>query len=320
MRILFITSTRLGDAILSTGLLHHLLVKQKNCSVTIACGSVAAELFEKVPGLERIIILDKMLFSFHWLYLWANCVGNKWDVIVDLRNAPITYLIPTKKAYRLVKSRMPGHRVETLADVMDLKKDIPAPYIWLSDQHRAAAAHCIPSGSPVLSVGPTANWRGKEWNAENFIGLIRRLTAPDGILPHARVAIFGRDDERPKALQVVESVPDARRIDLVGRVNLPTAFACLQRSNFYFGNDSGLMHLAAASGIPTLGLFGPSPEERYAPWGPMCAVVRGELGYDKIFPPNFDHRSTDTLMDGLSIDAAEKKAIELWGRVGEQIE
>ena len=52
MRILFITSTRIGDAILSTGLLNHLIVQQPNAKITIACGGAAATLFKEVPGLE----------------------------------------------------------------------------------------------------------------------------------------------------------------------------------------------------------------------------------------------------------------------------
>ena len=43
----------------------------------------------------------------------------------------------------------------------------------------------------------------------------------------------------------------------------------------FIGNDSGAMHLAAAAGVPTLGLFGPSDDRLYAPWGPHCRVVRG---------------------------------------------
>jgi hypothetical protein len=68
----------------------------------------------------------------------------------------------------------------------------------------------------------------------------------------------------------------------------------------------------AASDIPTLGLFGPSREEHYAPWGPRCGLVRTTVPFEKIFPPDFDHRSTDSLMDTLSVDAAEAAARDLW--------
>ena len=71
MKLLFVTSTRLGDAIISTGILNQLIEDNPNLRITIACGPAAAPIFEEVPNLERIIVLDKMLFSLHWLRLWG---------------------------------------------------------------------------------------------------------------------------------------------------------------------------------------------------------------------------------------------------------
>lgn len=317
MRILFITSTRVGDAILSTGLLKKLLSENPGARITVACGPAAAPLFEAVPNLERVIVLDKMVLSLHWLGMWWRTVGHWWDVLVDLRNTPVSALLAASRRYRLRGPRSSGHRVEQLAQVLGVSGKPPAPHVWVSDEARAAARRLIPEGPPVLAIGPTANWTAKMWRPEYFVELTRRLTAPAGIIPGARVAVFGRDDERPMALQVIEAIPEDRRIDLVGRIDLPTAAACLARARFYVGNDSGLMHLAAAAGVPTLGLFGPSLEEHYAPWGPLGAVVRAEKSFDEIFPPNFDHRHTGTLMDSLSVDAVETAARALWQRATE---
>ncbi len=65
MRILFITATRIGDAVLSTGLLDHLIGENPEARVTVACGPMAAPLFEAVPNLERILVLEKQAFSLH---------------------------------------------------------------------------------------------------------------------------------------------------------------------------------------------------------------------------------------------------------------
>ena len=103
--------------------------------------------------------------------------------------------------------------------------------------------------------------------------------------------------------------------DLVGMVDLLTAVAVLRRCAVFIGNDTGLMHIAAASGIPTLGLFGPSPSHQYAPWGQHTALVRSTDPPEAMFGPGFDHRTTDTLMDGVSVDAAEAAAHRLWRAV-----
>lgn len=314
MRVLFVTSTRVGDAILSTGLLARIIAENPNIRVTVACGPAAADLFEAVPNLERVIRLDKMVGSLHWAYLLSQTITQRWDILVDLRNAPATYLIRSAKTYRMTRSRDTGHRIKTLARVIGSDDNPPSPRIWIDAKRKKQAQALIPDGPPVIAIGPTANWRAKQWRPQHFAELIQHLTAADGILPDARVAVFGRDDERPMALPVIESVPKERLIDLVGRIDLLTVYGCLERASLYIGNDSGLMHLAAASGIPTLGLFGPSPVEQYAPWGPLCDVAEASVSYDEIFPENFDHKNTDTLMDSLSVEDAEKAARALWER------
>ena len=183
MHILFITSRRVGDAVLSTGLLHTLIDTHPGACVTVACGAAAAPLFEAVPNLERVIVLDKMLFSFHWLRLWALSVGRIWDVLVDVRNAPVTYLLAARQSYRIGRSREAMHRVQWLGDVLGMRANPPAPHIWTLESHRETARRLIPEGAPVLAVGPTANWAAKTWRAERFVTLIERLAAPTGILP-----------------------------------------------------------------------------------------------------------------------------------------
>ena len=93
-----------------------------------------------------------------------------------------------------------------------------------------------------------------------------------------------------------------------------TAASLLRRASLFIGNDTGLMHLAAAAGAPTLGLFGPSPVEQYAPWGTATAFVRTALPPEELYEPGYDHRTTDTLMDSLSVEMAETAARQLWRR------
>ena len=314
MRLLFVSATRVGDAILSTGLLGRLIDDHPSLRVTVACGPAAASLFDAVPGLERVIVLDKMPLSLHWLRLWVRCVPRLWDIVVDLRNAPLVYALAKRKAYRVTGGRSEDHRLVHLARVMGLQADPPQPRLWTDAGHDARARALIPDGPPVLAVGPTANWAAKTWRPERFAELVTRLTGPGGILPGGRVALFGRDDERPQALQLIQALPPDRLIDLVGGMDLLDVFACFRRAAFYVGNDSGLMHLAAAAGIPTLGLFGPSPVNQYGPCGTLSATVQTRIPYAEIFPPNFDPKASGTLMDSLEVDDAEAAARALWTR------
>ncbi len=314
MRILFVTSTRIGDAVLSAGLLAWLIRQHPEARLTIACGAEAAPLFAAVPNLERVIALNKRPGRLHWLGLWAAAVATRWDLVVDLRASALAWLVPARRRRVFRPSHAPVHRMRQLGDLFGLEEP-PAPRLWTTPAQGQAAARLVPPDGPVLALGPTANWAGKQWRAERFVDLVARLTADDGILPGARVALFGAAKERGTARPVIDSVPEARRIDLVGRLDLPTAYACLERCALYVGNDSGLMHLAAAAGVPTLGLFGPSRDEHYAPWGTHTAVVRTRESYDELVgAPGYDHRTTGTLMDGLTVDAVEAAARELWRR------
>ena len=72
MRILFVTSTRIGDAVLSTGLLDHLLRAYPEARFTIACGPVAEDVFARMPRREETIVLAKRSLSLHWLELWGR--------------------------------------------------------------------------------------------------------------------------------------------------------------------------------------------------------------------------------------------------------
>ena len=146
MRILFVSSTRVGDAVLSTGLLDHLIKVHPGARITVACGPAAADLFRAVHGLERVISLEKMVGSLHWLRLWALAVSTWWDLVVDLRNAPVTYLLPARRQRHLRRSRQTEHRLIEVSRVLDLGDEPPAPRLWSSAADRALAATLIPNG------------------------------------------------------------------------------------------------------------------------------------------------------------------------------
>jgi len=315
MRILFVTATRIGDAVLSTGLLGHLHERYPAARFTIAAGPVAAPLFAAFPALERLIVVEKRRHALHWPLLYARVAGTRWDIIVDLRGSALPWLLRAGARRSLVKGRAGEHRVEQLARVVAADPP-PAPRLWTDAVHEGEAAALVPAGGPVLAIGPAANWRGKQWRGERFAELAQRLTAPGGILPGARVAVLAAPHERPQALPLLQALPADRILDLVGKADLLTAAAALRRSVLFVGNDTGLMHMAAAVGTPTLGLFGPSQAQHYAPWGPRNAVARTAIPRQELFGPGFDHRTTDTMMDSLSVEAAEAAAVGLWQRIG----
>lgn len=269
MRILFITANRLGDAVLSTGLLHHLLQTHPAARFTVACGPVAAGVFERMPRRDRLLVMEKRRFDLHWLGLWRQVAGTVWDLVVDLRGSALPFLLLARRRAVLRGGRRAGHKVEQLAGLFGLRP-APKPVGWFTAADEVAAAALLPGAGPFIGLGPTANWDGKVWPVERFVALFRGLAER---MPGAVPVVFAGPGEAEWAMAapVLEALPGA--VDLRGRLSLPVASASLARCALFVGNDSGLMHLAAAAGTPTLGLFGPTPAREYGPSGRRTAVA-----------------------------------------------
>ncbi|MBI1214806.1 MAG: glycosyltransferase family 9 protein [Alphaproteobacteria bacterium] len=310
MKILFITSTRIGDAILSTGALDHLIRENPKAEITVACGPLVAGLFAPAPGVTRVIEMKKKSYGRHWLELARETMGTRWDIVVDLRDSVLSRLLCAKKKCIWGRQAKDLHKVEQIAAVLGVKPP-PAPRLWFDSETLAAAEKLVPEGGPVLAVGPAANWRGKTWPVQNFITLAGWLTDKDGILPGARVAVFAAPGEREIAEKLLEAVPERLRIDVIGKASPLLAAAAIKRCDFYVGNDSGLMHAAAAVGVPTLGLFGPSWPHLYRPWGPHCAYVATPENYDALLKTGIDGNHS-SLMTTLTATAANEAAVRLW--------
>ena len=268
MRILFVTSNRVGDAILSTGLLDHLIRTYPRARITIVCGRVAEGVFARMPNRERTVILDKQPYGRHWLALWARMARRKWDLVVDIRGSALAWLVPTTR--RAVWRRKPGSKITELAAVLKLHP-APLPVAWTAPEDRARARRLLADGPPIIALGPTANWAPKAWPAERFAALFQALAT--GPLAGAIPAIFAGpgSEEAAMAAPLIAALPNA--MNFCGRLSLPEVAACFARVALYIGNDSGLMHLAAAAGAPTLGLFGPTSAAEYGPSGPRAAAV-----------------------------------------------
>ena len=310
MNLLFITSNRLGDAVLGSGVLARLIERHPGAHITIAVGPHAAPLFRAVPGLRQLFVLEKKSWNRHWLLFWQACHAVRWDIVVDLRNSLPARLLFARQRYYL--RRLPGrHKVIENAAAIGEAEAPPAPHIWLDAEAEDAARKIMPAGKPVLALAPVANWPPKEWLLARFTELVRRLIASGGPLAGAAVLILAGAKERAAITPLLQAIPDAQRIELLGH-DLLTVTACLKRARLFIGNDSGLMHLSAAAGAPTLALFGPALEDIYGPWGKNCAVVRTPETAEELLArmPNM-HAREPNLMEGLSVDSVFNAARKL---------
>ena len=166
---------------------------------------------------------------------------------------------------------------------------------------------------PYLIIAPTANWEAKIWPSNNYACIAKNLMNSN-YFKGGTVVIVGGPGEESIGENIVSEIGDINLLNLIGEPILPTA-AIFSYSRLYIGNDSGLMHLSAAMGTPTLGLFGPTDDRIYSPVGKNSMIVRTpESPSDLMSDSSFNHRTSGSLMKTLSIDRVETAAHELLSR------
>jgi len=277
MRILFITATRIGDAVISTGLLDYLVEQYPKSKITVVCGPLASSLFKTLPGLEQIIVLKKEAFGRHWFKLWSEVSRRHWDLVVDLRRSLISYFVQTKRRVILGRDNNMSHRVELLSKMFKLDPS-RAPRLWITSHHEAAASDILPWDKPFIVVAPIAARPEKTWPLDRFVELVERLTASDGSLSGCKVVVIGGEEDRSVLTGYVSQLRGVTSYVLAGYPDLLVVAAVLKRSALTIANDSGMAHVAAAAGSPTLTLFGPTRPSLYAPRGPKVALVKAGGG------------------------------------------
>ena len=104
--------------------------------------------------------------------------------------------------------------------------------------------------------------------------------------------------------------------DFVGKVSLAEMFVIMKRSKLFIGNDSGLMHLAALSEIPTIGLFGPSDVKKYSPVGSKTLAITTSKSYKQLMGyEGFDSKKVDSLMTSLTVSEVFEKTLKFYRKV-----
>jgi heptosyltransferase-3 len=318
-KILFISHNRLGDCVLSTSLIRWANEQFPDAKIHLACGKVSADLFTHFPSIVDIYPITKEKWNLHWLKLWSYFRKQKWDLIIDLKNTAISRILPSQQRLVLKKPKDPTekiHKIIHYAKLVGYDKTHKAydPILFSSKKDKSKITHLLGNGAaPHIVLSPAANWRGKQWRAENFAKLINDLKA-DPSFKDAKFILLGAPNEMEVINEVIDNISSTKNIfNLAGELTLTEITACLEYADLFIGNDSGLMHMAAAVKCPTIGLFGPSHPEIYGPWGENTDIVKTKLAYHEIVGvKGYDHKTTDTLMDSIDYNEVLKSAKTLY--------
>lgn len=158
-----------------------------------------------------------------------------------------------------------GARAQARARLAQLRKESVAGSMW------AGGANVI-EGKPVVGISPGAAFgTAKRWHAARFAELARRLGEDLGAVP----VFFGSKDEAPLAESLLRDA-GALAFSLAGKTSLSDFMSVIPGCDLYITNDTGAMHAAAALGVPTLAIFGPTDEQATHPLGARVQLIVGK--------------------------------------------
>ena len=298
-RILVVKLDHLGDVLLATPVFSNLSQAYPDAELHALVGAWSRVVLEKHPDVNKVLEYNSPAFCRtgpptslkQTFQLYRALRRQKYDLMVELRNdwrivcfsllrvAPKRLDRATLQVVnKLGFARFTGiHETTRNLDVLD-KAGIPTPIktttfsVTAEDKKWAAnflTAHQMGEERPLIAIHPGSPIPLKRWMPERYAELADWLIARK----RAKILFVGVADEIP-IITEIQRLMQAESINIAGRTTLTQLASILHISNVFIGNDSGPMHLAAAVGTPTIGLYGPGDPTRFGPVGTKCRTIQ----------------------------------------------
>jgi heptosyltransferase-2 len=284
MDLLVIRFSSLGDVILATGAVRALRSAHPDARVTLLTKPVYRAAVRNVGVPFDLPELDSQsLISSARRTLRGRPLDWIFDLHGSLRSILLSHILRARHRRRIEKQTkrrqaMVKHKegLSQPLSVLEMYRAVispllsddttPTPRLFLSEEEAAQATTLRSEGIPGLGIGWGARWATKAVPPRIWTSLLASLPTAD----IARVYIFGTEDDRATIESFVGEQailpPSAVRIEC--GLDLRSVMVKVASCNAFVSSDSGLMHLSAALGVPTLGLFGPThPALGFAPIG-----------------------------------------------------
>lgn len=202
----------------------------------------------------------------------ASGVPERWGFATESRGLLLTKRVPPAPR---PFGRHQSYYYTDLLTGLGLEVGEPDTSLVATDGMRATARRLLESegwtGGPLVGVHPGAtNSRAKVWKASRFAEVARKLAD----VHDAQVVILGGKTEAKLATEVERGLPPERALMLQAKTSLADLMGVLAELSVFLSNDSGPMHLAAALGVRTVAVFGPTDARETGPASASARVVR----------------------------------------------
>ena len=298
-RILVVKLDHLGDVLLATPVFSNLRRRYPNAELHALTGTWSRVVLEKHPDVNNVIGYDSPAFcrtgqptSLKGAFkLYRQLRRQKYDLMVELRSDwrivwfALLRLTPKRLsraalqvANKLGFAQFSGtHETTRNLDVLR-QAGIPTPVrtaifsVTAADKKWASdflATYQIERQRPLIAIHPGSPIPLKRWLPERYAELADWLIAQK----RAQILFVGVEDEIP-IITEIQALMRGESINIAGKTTLTQLASILHTCNVFIGNDSGPMHLAAAVGTQTIGLYGPGDPIRFGPAGEKCQTIR----------------------------------------------
>ncbi|MDC0861277.1 glycosyltransferase family 9 protein [Alphaproteobacteria bacterium] len=253
MNLLFISSNRLGDAIINIQVLNKFIRQFPNIKVTIVSGSLPMPLYDDYSNISSRILLVKKKFSSHWISLYFKLRNQKFDHIIDFRSSPISFFLKSKNKiiFKMIKNKNIYNQIHN-----QFNTDLVLDYTIKIQESRLKNI----KDESYACIAPFANWMPKEWPIINFNKCCKSLLE----LGISKIFVLGSKDDT-KRFHLLFKSNGFKIINKCGSNHLLDDLALLKKSSIFIGNDSGMMHLSSIAKTPSICLFGPTDDKIYFP-------------------------------------------------------
>lgn len=271
MRVLAIRFSSLGDCVLLCPLLAHL--KRAGAEeVVVLTKRAYIDVFAHADGVDRVLAIEPgtSLFDLARIGRSFREAARPGDVVIDAHANPRSRIVCAaaggadarfRKYYReragLIVFKRPAslptilEQYAALAERAGFAAASLAPGgIRIPRAESETAARRVGGGRPAVAVAPGSRWRAKRWSG--FAALCDGLVAAG-----RRVVLVGDARDREFTAPIAASLT-GHCVHAAGESTLIQSAALIARCESFVGNDSGLMHLAEAVGVPVTALFGPT--------------------------------------------------------------
>jgi len=290
LKICLLQTAFLGDCVLTLPLLKKLRESLPDAAVTVVTRPETAGIFA-ASGLAAEIIEDRKKTAPRFAEfgrLAGELRARNFDAAIiphrSLRSALLAWRagIPVRVGFSssagraLLTHKVPFswllHDVErNLALLSPLAENLKTAFPGL---RRGAGAPYGPQDGVVAGINPGSAWPTKRWPAGHWARLIKKLTAERG----GKVLLIGGPGEQDWNAEIERQAGPERCLNLTGKTTMPGLMEAIRPLKVFISNDSGPMHIAAALGVPAVGIFGPTTRELgFFPYGPGNRVVETPL-------------------------------------------